>query len=115
MIQEIAPDEVFKAIQSKDDFILLDVRTKEEYSRNRLEGAVNVPLDSITGAINAIASDKSKKIFVYCLSGSRSEVAAEILSKYGYTNVFNMKSGLLLWRVKRFAEDTTPLLDKAKP
>ncbi len=49
-----------------------------------------------------ILKDKKQTIYIYCLSGSRSIQATESLRKMGYENAFNVKSGLLAWRAKRY-------------
>lgn len=77
---------------------MLDVRSPEEYARNRIQKSVNLPYETITNGIEGLVSDKKTKIIVYCLSGSRSVVAAQNLIEAGYLNVFNMENGLLGWR-----------------
>lgn len=68
------------------DYIVLDVRTKEEYDVSHVVGAINIPLNEIN---EEIALDKTKKILVYCQSGGRSTSAASLLESMGYT-VYNM-------------------------
>ena len=60
--------------------VLLDVRTPQEYAQGHLPGSVNLPLDRI----QTIAVDKDAPLFVYCLSGGRSQQACGWLSKQGY-------------------------------
>jgi rhodanese-related sulfurtransferase len=99
-VPQISVDVVKKSIDAHENAILLDVRTVGEYSRNKLENARNLPLDEVAQRIESIVPDKSVKIFVYCLSGSRSIHAVDAMVKLGYTNVFNMTGGLLAWRAK---------------
>ena len=99
-VPQISVDMVKKSMDTHENVILLDVRTVGEYSRNKLENARNLPLDEVAESIESIVPDKSKKIYVYCLSGSRSVHAVEAMVKLGYTNVFNMTGGLLAWRAK---------------
>ena len=73
--------------------ILIDVRSIEEYNREHIEGAVNIPLDMI----NSIDYELDETIIVYCQSGMRSMEAAKMLSKMGYTNLYNLDGGLLNW------------------
>jgi len=101
-IPQITADEVQKAISEKNDLVLLDVRTSEEYSRGKIEGSINIPIDAISDRIIIAVPDKNKTIYVYCLSGSRSEIAVAMMKKLGYTNVFSMTSGLLMWRSKKY-------------
>jgi len=98
----ISPEDVKQAIDAKDTYVLLDVRTPGEYARNRIEGSINIPVDKVDCDVQTVIPDKSQKVFVYCLSGSRSVHAVDAMMKLGYTNVFDMPHGLLAWRVKGF-------------
>ena len=71
-----------------DDYIILDVRTKEEYESGHINNAVNIPYDSIDKNINL---NKKKKIYVYCRSGVRSRKAYQSLKNLGY-DVYDLGS-----------------------
>jgi len=73
--------------------VLIDVRTSEEYNREHIPNAVNIPLDQI----NTVAYDKDTKIIVYCQSGMRSRQAVQTLVDMGYTNLYDLDGGLLNW------------------
>ena len=103
IVPERTVDVVKKSIDTHENVILLDVRTVGEYSRNKLENARNLPLDEVAESIESIVPDKSTKVYVYCLSGSRSVHAVDAMVKFGYTNVFNMTDGLLAWRSKGYS------------
>lgn len=75
--------------------ILLDVRTREEFSEGHIEGAINLPLNRITQAEQSIPLDAP--VFVYCLSGARSAQAVSILKEMGYENARNI-GGISQWR-----------------
>ncbi len=77
---------------------LIDVRTPGEYRAGHIPGSVNVPLDRLGGIVNA-APDKSERLFVYCLSGSRSRSASAQLAAMGYTDV-NDIGGISQWTGK---------------
>lgn len=66
--------------------ILLDVRSRSEYSSGHVPDSINIDVQSINDAVTAIP-DKQTPIFVYCLSGSRSKMAASALKSMGYTQV----------------------------
>ena len=57
-----------------------------------MEGAILIPYDLIGKKIGTIAKDKSKRIYVYCRSGRRSQIAKEALEKLGYKDVVNLGS-----------------------
>lgn len=101
-IPQIPTDVVHKAIVEKADIILLDVRTPEEYERGKIEGSINVPVDNIASQITTNIPDKNKTIYVYCLSGSRSDTAVNTMIQLGYVNVFSITNGLLMWRAKKY-------------
>ena len=101
-VPQVIAEEVKKAIENKEDIILLDVRTTGEYAKGKIAKSINLPVDEIPKKIEKLIADKSKKIYVYCLSGSRSVYAVDFMVKMGYTNVFDIKSGLLAWRAKGF-------------
>ena len=83
-----------KAIELMDAGItILDVRTEEEYNREHIPNAINIPLDRI----DEITLPKDKEIIVYCQSGMRSLEAVEKLADMGYTSLYNLDGGLLNW------------------
>ena len=75
---------------------LVDVRTPGEYAGGHIPGAVNVPLQQI-GAIASEVPDKSTPLFVYCMSGARSQQAVGALKQMGYTDARNI-GGIGSWR-----------------
>ena len=101
-VPTITAEEVKQALDEKKNVIMLDVRTPDEFSRGTIAGSINIPVDEISNKIENVISDKNKTIYVYCLSGSRSAVAAQAMLKKGYTNVFSMTSGLLAWRAQKY-------------
>ncbi len=73
--------------------VLIDVRSVEEFNREHIPNAVNIPLEQIS----TINYDKNTSIIVYCQTGIRSKEAADTLSKMGYTSLYNLDGGLLNW------------------
>ena len=67
---------------------LLDVRSQMEFDGEHIEGAINIPLDTIEANIKKIA-EMPKPIVVYCLSGGRSGIATGILQQNGLQDVYN--------------------------
>jgi len=78
------------------DFILLDVRTDEEFLEKRIAGAVLIPDYEIAERALAELPDKDARILVYCRSGRRSALAAQDLLDLGYTNVYDF-GGIIDW------------------
>ena len=73
--------------------VLIDVRTSDEYNREHIPYAVNIPLDQI----ETINYQKDTTIIVYCQSGMRSREAVNKLVNMGYTNLYDLDGGLLNW------------------
>lgn len=69
--------------------VLVDVRSPSEYASGHVEGAVNLPLDRLTSDAPAVLPDKAAPLVLYCVSGARSEMAAQWLRQAGYTQVTN--------------------------
>lgn len=67
-------------IMKEDNYIIVDVRTNEEYNQGHVVDALNIPYDVIENS----NLDKTKTIFVYCKSGNRSNIAYNKLSNLGY-------------------------------
>lgn len=70
----------------KGGALLLDVRTPNEYARDHIDGAVNIPVDQLSQQLNQL-KDKNRHIITYCASGNRSAKAKIILDSSGYINV----------------------------
>jgi len=87
IVSEGRKEEAAKMMQSETDYIVLDVRTEQEYASGHIPGAVNIPNETIaSGAIQQLP-DKEQLILVYCRSGNRSKQASEKLVNLGYTNI----------------------------
>lgn len=71
---------------------LIDVRSKEEYDKRSLSGALNIPVGVIQDNIGKYVKDKESDIIVFCQSGNRSKQAATILKDLGYKNIFDLGS-----------------------
>ena len=80
------PDALQGLVEEQDkDYLLIDVRTAEEYASGHIPTSVNIPYDVIADMIPV--TDKEALIIVYCRSGNRSGQAARTLRSLGYTNV----------------------------
>ncbi|MCI7605952.1 MAG: rhodanese-like domain-containing protein [Spirochaetales bacterium] len=90
-------DEATALMKEEKDYILLDVRTKEEYDSGYIPGAINIPLSEINETTITALPDKSQKILVYCRSGNRSKQASEKLVKLGYKNIIEI-GGINSWK-----------------
>ncbi|MCH5213002.1 MAG: carbohydrate-binding protein, partial [Oscillospiraceae bacterium] len=73
-----------------DGAIAVDVRTTDEYAKDSLDGAVNIPIDEFGDWISE--QDADTTIIVYCKSGKRAAQAAEIAAEQGFINIYNVGS-----------------------
>ena len=95
--KRISMDEAKALMEESEGYILLDVRTKEEYESGYIPGAINIPLSDINGNVVSSLPDKSRMILVYCRSGNRSRQASDKLSRLGYTNIIEI-GGINSWK-----------------
>ena len=101
-----------KMMDEADDYIILDVRTAEEFADGHIPDAVNIPNESIGEEDNiSQLPNKDQLIFVYCRSGRRSKEASKKLAALGYTNVYEF-GGIIDWAgptVKEDSEDSNEM------
>lgn len=76
---------------------LIDVRTPEEFLENSIEGAQNIDISSKDFEQKVAQLDQNKPIYVYCRKGSRSRKAAQKLEDLGFTEIYDLKGGILEW------------------
>jgi rhodanese-related sulfurtransferase len=95
--RELSSTEAAELIANIDPLIV-DVRTAGEYRGGHLENARLVPVQEFQRRIGEMSAHKNEPVFVYCRTGNRSTVAAKILVDNGYTNVLNLRRGIVEWR-----------------
>lgn len=78
-------------IYKRQDALIIDVRTPEEYKEKHIEGAINIPMYEIDNLKNEII-DKDMVILLYCSAGKRSKIVKEILMQNGYRNVYTFNA-----------------------
>lgn len=69
--------------------LLIDVRLPNEYNKNHLSGAINMPYTNILSMLRVYPKDKT--IILYCSHGRQSERVGRMLVSLGYTNIYNLK------------------------
>ena len=89
-------EEAKKIMDSEEGYIILDVRTREEYDQGHIPGAIVISHEEITEKAEGVLTDKEQLILVYCRSGRRSKIAAEALVELGYTNIKEF-GGIIDW------------------
>jgi thioredoxin len=97
-------------IKSTSNPQILDVRTPEEFSSDHIDNAVNINWNDENFMTNVAKYDKSKPVFVYCLSGGRSKKAADKLEELGFTTIYNLEGGILKWNAQGFEKPTEKII-----
>ena len=92
----ITAEEAKQIMDTEEGYIILDVRTQEEYYQGHIPGAILIPDTEIKAEAENVLTDKAQLILVYCRSGRRSKLAAESLVELGYTNIKEF-GGIIDW------------------
>ena len=92
----ITAEEAELIMESEESYIILDVRTREEYEQGHIPGAILIPDTEIEAKAEEALTGKDQLILVYCRSGRRSKLAAEALVELGYTNIREF-GGIIDW------------------
>ena len=92
----ITAEQAKEIMDSQDGYIILDVRTQDEFDESHIPGAILIPHDEILEKAENVLTDKDQLILVYCRSGRRSKLAAEAFVELGYTNIKEF-GGIIDW------------------
>lgn len=87
-------------IGEKGGLVILDVRTVSEYDSGHLEGAINIPVEALSGRLSEL--NKNDELLVYCRTGNRSTTAVGILRENGYDRIYHMDKGIVAWNSAGF-------------
>lgn len=85
--EHISREAAKNLMDTEENYIILDVRTEEEYAEGHIAGAICIPNETIDETVTDELSEKDQLILVYCRSGNRSVQASEKLAELGYTNI----------------------------
>ena len=92
----ISPQALLERQSKKDpSLFVLDVRTPKEFAEGHVPGAVNVPYDQIASQLALIPKDRD--VVLYCRSGRRTTLAAEVLEANGYTKLGHLQGDMQAW------------------
>lgn len=95
-ITQVTPQETMRIMQAHPETILVDCREANEWNLTRIPGAIFIPRGILESNIEkAVARDR--KIIIYCASGNRSALAADMLEQMGYHDVASMSGGIKGW------------------
>lgn len=97
----VSPQEAKRIIdknKGQANFVILDVRTPQEFQSGHIDGAINIDFYSPDFAQKLDRLDKSKVYVVYCRSGHRSARAVALMKKLGFQKVYEIQGGVLAWQ-----------------
>ena len=97
--QNVTPTELSTMLESKD-FVLVNVHIP--FAGNIPGTDVSIPYNEVEPNLDQLPADKTAKIVLYCSSGRMSEIAAAELVSMGYTNIWNLKGGMVDWKQAGF-------------
>ena len=104
MVKTVSIDEVKNMVESKEKFILLDVRDMKDYQMGHIAGSVNMPRAiSLSGRLleyhlSKLIPDKNAKVVVYCDFDTRSPLTVKTMNEVEYKNASYMKGGYKAWK-----------------
>ena len=101
--RQVSTADAVALMEQEDNYILLDVRTQEEFDAGHIPGAICVPNESIGSEDIPELPDKDQLILVYCRSGRRSKEASQKLADLGYSNIVEF-GGIIDWTGETVAE-----------
>jgi rhodanese-related sulfurtransferase len=100
IIEDVTLEEAFALMEDNrydENFVIIDVRTPEEYAAGHIEKAINLDYYSETFADELDQLDKEKTYLIYCRTDHRSGEALDIMAKLGFREVYNMLGGIVRW------------------
>jgi rhodanese-related sulfurtransferase len=96
-VREIQPEDLLQKLRAAEGMIVVDVREGEEYARGHLPGALWIPRGVIEGQAPQMIRDRGAELVLYCGSGMRSALAADVLQQMGFANVRSLAGGFRDW------------------
>jgi len=104
---EVSVDELHDRLESNPSALLIDLRSKEEYTSGHLPGAIHIPMLELESRLDEIHGFKDKEIITMCPGGGLSLVAADILQNAGFGDVKSLKGGTDEWTRKGYSLEST--------
>jgi rhodanese-related sulfurtransferase len=93
--------EKFERLMNKNNTIVVDVRTAEEFNTGHIPGAINIDVKSDSFLRQIRSLDSTKKYLLYCRSGKRSQTALNLMRVNGFAHILHLKGGIEAWKGKK--------------
>ena len=105
-IREITAEELHQEMENNREHVIVDVREPGEFQNWRITGAMLIPRGVLEPAVDldnpqrnqALANARGEKVVLYCGTGGRSALAADVLQKMGFTDIESLAGGITNWR-----------------
>ncbi len=95
---QVSIEDVHEAVESGENFTILDVREPGEWEQGHISGAKHIPRGMVEYLANDELPETDQRIVVHCAVGGRGTLATKTLQEMGYTNVANMQGGTNAWK-----------------
>ncbi|MFD2204564.1 rhodanese-like domain-containing protein [Kiloniella antarctica] len=99
-VKKISPSDLFERMKA-DNFVLIDIRSVQEYQEEYLRGSKNIPIEEF-GSYD-FSKDYNKAAIFYCRRGRRTSQAADFLNKYPFKEVLILEGGIMAWKAKNLS------------
>jgi thioredoxin len=109
-IKTVEPIVFAEKIKTTPNAQILDVRTPEEFTSEHIDNADNVNWNANDFVARTDKYDKTKPVFVYCLSGGRSKKAAAKLEELGFNSIYELQGGIMKWNAAGFAKASDKII-----
>jgi rhodanese-related sulfurtransferase len=106
IIEDIAPEKALVLIgnnRNNTEFVIIDVRTPEEFAEGHIENAINIDFYSATFRDDLDKLDKDQTYLIYCRSGRRSGLSIPMMKELGFMEVYHLLGGIVRWIAEGFA------------
>ena len=104
----ISASELIDRVARGDELTILDVRTVEEFAEGHVPGAINIPHTEVADRLAEIAAMGDTEIVLYCRSGLRAGVAADVLRAAGYVRLLHLDGDMLGWQADQLPIEREP-------
>ncbi|WP_338518605.1 rhodanese-like domain-containing protein [Alteromonas gracilis] len=91
---------------ANNDWLLIDVRSPQEFAEGHIPGAVNMPHENINEYVSELEGHKDKPIIIYCRSGRRAKLAMKILEELDFSEVMHLEGDMLGWSASGMSVDS---------
>ncbi|MFZ0467416.1 MAG: rhodanese-like domain-containing protein [Thiogranum sp.] len=116
-IREVTPEQLQQMLDTQDDVLLVDVRESSEHEQGHIKGAMLVPRGILEAAADPtypkhqseLSAARQRTVVLYCATGGRSAMAADILQLMGFNDVTSLDGGFVRW-----AEENRPVVKEAR-